>query len=114
MLAQIYSLKGEKYIVDILKKGQKKQSDNFGVFFKNRKDDMIPKFAFVISKKISKLAVNRNRVKRAMSESVRHNVNKVPCGVDFVFLAKKSIVGKSTEEIMKEVQDFLSDFKLDK
>jgi hypothetical protein len=33
-------------------------------------------------------------------------------GVDFVFLAKKSIVDKSTDEIMKEVQDFLIYFKL--
>lgn len=112
MLAQVYSLKGESVINDILQKGKKKQSDNFGVFFLDRKNPQTPKFAFVISKKISKLAVNRNRVKRAMSESVRRNVSRVPKGVEFVFLAKKSIVDKSTDEIMKEVQDFLTDFKL--
>ena len=110
MLAQIYSLKGEQTINKTLKEGRKRQSENFGVFFTNRKDGDLPKFAFVISKKISKLAVNRNRVKRAMSESVRRNISKVPKGVDFVFLAKKSIVDKSTEEIMREVQDFLYSF----
>ena len=111
MLAQIYSLKGEKIINEILKKGQKKQSENFGVFFVDRKNTGLPKFAFVISKKISKLAVNRNRVKRAMGESVRRNVPRVPKGYDFVFLAKKNIVNKSTDEIMKEVQDVLTGFE---
>lgn len=107
MLAQIYSLKGESKINNILKKGKKRQSENFGVFYVTKGSEDVPKFAFVISKKISKLAVNRNRVKRAMSEAIRRNISKIPRGVDFVFLAKKSIVDKSTEEIMKEVQEFL-------
>lgn len=111
MLAKVYSLKGEKKINEVLKKGKREQSDNFGVFYFDRKNDDHPKFAFVISKKISKLAVHRNRVKRAMSESVRRNINVVPKGLEFVFLAKKSIVRKTTEEIMKEVFNFLKEFK---
>lgn len=107
MLAQVYSLKGKKNIDEVLKKGKKNQSDSFGVFFLDKKNNKLPKFAFIISKKISKLAVNRNRVKRAMSESVRHNVKIVPSGYEFVFLAKKSIVKRSTEEIMEEVRKFL-------
>ncbi len=111
MLAQIYSLKGQKKIEDILKNGRKVQSENFGVFFRKREDLDIPKFAFVVSKKISRLAINRNRVKRAMSESVRRNIGIIPVGLDFVLLAKKSIVSKSTDEIMKEVQEFFINFK---
>lgn len=111
MLAKIYSLKGKRKIDEVLKKGKKKQSDNFGVFYLDRKTSDLPKFVFVISKKISKLAVNRNRVKRAMSESVRRNIKIVPKGMEFVFLAKKSIVKRSTEEIMKEVFDFLKTLK---
>jgi ribonuclease P protein component len=112
MLAQVYSLRGANVINEILKKGQKRQSGSFGVFFVNRKDNDLPKFAFVISRKISRLAVNRNRVKRAMSESVRRNVARVPTGIDFVFLAKKSIVDKSTDEIMREVQNFISNLEI--
>ncbi|SRR4030042_3843567 len=112
MLAQIYSLKGEGIINEILNKGKRRQSDNFGVFYIKREKQDYPKFAFVISKKISKLAVNRNRVKRAMSESVRQNINRIPKEVEFVFLVKKEIVNKSTAEIMKEVQNFISEFEL--
>ena len=114
MLAQIYSLKGERVINGVLKKGEKKNSDNFGAFFIRKKGQDIPKFAFVISKKISKLAVHRNRIKRAMGESVRRNIKVVPENIQIVFLAKKSIVGESTEEIMREVQDFINNLKLSK
>jgi ribonuclease P protein component len=108
MLAKVYSLKGERTIKEVLKNGKKFQSDNFGAFFTESKDQENPKFAFVISKKVSKLAVNRNRVKRAMSEAVRRNVKNVPNKIQIVFLAKKSIVERSTEEIMKEVESFIS------
>jgi ribonuclease P protein component len=111
MLAKIYSLKGKRKIDEVLKKGKRKQSDNFGVFYLDRKTNDLPKFAFVISKKISKLAVHRNRVKRAMSESVRRNIKVIPRGNEFVLLAKKSIVKKTTEEIMNEVYDFFKLFK---
>lgn len=107
MLAKVYSLKGERNIDEVLKKGKRVQSDNFGAFYLDKKNEDLPKFAFIISKKISKLAVHRNRVKRAMSESVRQNINIANKGYNFVFLAKKTIVNRSTEEIMGEVRKFL-------
>ncbi len=114
MLAHIYTLSGEKKVKDVLKKGERVQSDLFGVFYLKRSDEETPKFAFVISTKISKLAVHRNRVRRAMGESVRRNVTKLPKGVDFVFLAKRDIVKRTTVEIMKEVENFISSFELKK
>lgn len=35
-------------------------------------------------------AVVRNRVKRLVREAWRHHREQLPCGVDFVFIAKKS------------------------
>ena len=49
-----------------------------------------------------------------MGESVRRNVTKLPKGVDFVFLAKRDIVKRTTVEIMKEVENFISSFELKK
>lgn len=111
MLAHIYMLSGGKRIKEILEKGKRTQSDSFGVFHLDRGNDNYSKFAFVISTKISKLAVHRNRVRRAMSESIRRNVARIPAGIDFVFLAKKEVVKKTTDEIMREVEDFITKFK---
>ena len=80
------------------------QSANFGIAILDRKDSNPTRFAFVISTKIAKDAVDRNRFKRAMSEAVRIASIDLVSGFDAVFLAKTSIVRVSTAEIMKEVR----------
>lgn len=87
-------------------KGKMVQSENFGIRIIKRNDKENSRFAFVVSTKISKLAVHRNRINRALSESVRRLLTEIPTGFDFVFLAKKTIAGKTTEEIMEEVRRF--------
>ncbi|OGM19226.1 ribonuclease P protein component [Candidatus Woesebacteria bacterium RIFCSPHIGHO2_01_FULL_37_10] len=73
----------------------------------DRKDSAKPRFGFIVSTKVDKMSIHRNRVKRALSEGVRFSLGLVPPGLDMIFLAKKSIVNKTTEEIMKEVETFL-------
>lgn len=70
------------------------------------------RFGFVISTKIDKRAVARHRVKRLLAEAVRANLKKIKPGYDFVFLAKKSVVGKSFEEVKKEVEIHLKKAEL--
>lgn len=91
----------------VKEKGRLCQSDDFGVCVYNRGDDKEPRFGFIVSSKISKLAVHRNRINRALSEAVRQNLDVVPAGFDMVFLVKKSIAGKTTDEIMKQAEFFL-------
>ena len=66
------------------------------------------RFGFVISKKIDKRAVARNRIKRLLREVVRENLEKIPDGFDIVFVVRPSIVGKSYEEISIEFDKVLS------
>src|SRR5690554_7433554 len=49
-----------------------------------------PRIGFVFAKKNMKLAVDRNRVKRIIRESFRHQQIKLPA-LDFVILGKKGI-----------------------
>lgn len=111
-IASKFRLKGTRVIEEIKEKGRILQSDNFGFVYLKSSEKDFSRFAFVISTKISKLAVQRNRIDRAMSEAVRINMIIIPKGYDFVFLAKKSIATKTTEEIMKEVERFLSALKI--
>jgi len=66
------------------------------------------RFGFVISKKIDKRAVVRNRIKRLLREVVRKNLEKIAAGFDVVFVARPSIVGKNYEEINLEFNKILS------
>ena len=104
MLAKKFRLTGAKNFVKIQKEGKVYQSPNFGIAYIKREDNGLSRFGFVISTKIAKDAVDRNRFRRAMSEAVRIGSIDLVSGFDAVFLAKTSITRVSTAEIMKEVR----------
>ena len=65
------------------------------------------RFGFVVSKKISKKAVERNRVKRLMSESIRLSQEEIKPGFDVVFVSRSGIVGESLEEVKEPMENLL-------
>lgn len=109
-IASKFRIAGQKRIEEVKNTGTILQSSNFGVVYKINEGLDYSRFAFVVSSKISKLAVHRNRVERSMQEAIRQQMAKIPVGYDVVFLAKKSIANKTTEEIMREVEKFVSTF----
>lgn len=104
MLARKNRLNGSKDFKRVEEEGTMYQSQNFGLAFFDRKDNDPSRYGFVVSTKIAKDAVDRNRFKRAMSESVRTSGTDLKPGFDAVFLAKTSIVKTPTADIMKEVK----------
>ena len=109
MLAQKSRLTGVRNFKKVEEKGEIYQSENFGLARVNRGDENPSRFAFVVSSKIAKDAVDRNRFKRAMSEAVRVSMIDMINGFDVVFLAKTSITRIPTAELMKEVKAALKD-----
>lgn len=107
MLAKKYKLTGSKDFARVQELGKVFQSENFGIAYVKRDDDDPSRFGFIVSTKISKEAVGRNRCKRAMSEAVRIESINLLNGFDVVFLAKTNIVKASTSIIMKEVKTSL-------
>ncbi len=61
-------------------------------------------FGFIISKKISKKAVERNRIRRLLAEVIRKHLDEFLEGTRIIFLVKTAIVGKSFEEIEEEIR----------
>jgi ribonuclease P protein component len=107
MLAKKFKLTGSKDFTRVQNEGKIFQSNDFGIAYFDRKDQEPSRFGFIVSTKIAKEAVDRNRFKRAMSEAVRIDSINLNPGFDIVFLAKTSIVKVSTTEIMKEVRSSL-------
>ncbi len=104
MLAKKHRLTGSKDFERVQREGKTFQSQNFGVAYLNRGDAGPSRFAFVVSTKISKDAVDRNTIKRHMSETVRLITPYIKEGFDIVFLAKTSIIRVPADEIMKEIR----------
>jgi ribonuclease P protein component len=105
MLASKYRLKKKVNFARIEIDGQLVQSKSFGMGIYNRKDEDPSRFGFIISTKISKRAVIRNRIKRIMSEVVRRNLDKLKNGFDVLFLVKPSIVKLERELLEKETHE---------
>lgn len=107
MLASKNRLKKKINFARIEIDGRLIQSRSFGMGIYNRKDDEPSHFGFIISAKISKKAVVRNKIKRIMSEVIRKNLDKLKNGYDVLFLIKPSIVKLDTDTIEKETYEIV-------
>lgn len=104
MLAKKFRLNGSKDFARVQSLGKTFQSTNFGIAIFDRGDTLPSRFAFIISNKVAKDAVDRNTIRRHMSETVRLMTNDIKTGLDIVFLAKTSIIRIPATEIIKEVR----------
>lgn len=102
MLKKINRISSRKEFLEIKNKGKLSGSPIFGVLILKNEDEF-KKFGFIISKKISKRAVDRNKIKRRMAEVLKKNLDKFSLGIRMIFLVKKEILNKKIEEIEKEI-----------
>jgi len=103
MLPKPYKLTKQDFEI-IEKEGKIVQFDSFGACFIERNDDEPSRFGFIVSNKICKDAVDRNRIKRALREAIRQSRWQTKKGASVLFLTKTVIAKKSTEEIMREAR----------
>ncbi len=75
------------------------------------KTNATPRVAFVVSTKISKLAVERNRVRRVLRETVRPNIKNLRSG-DYVVIVKASVTKLENKEIAQQFLSFLQKIKV--
>lgn len=66
----------------------------------------LSRFGIVVSNKISKSAVKKNRAKRLLREAIRILIkeNKTPPGLDFVINAKKPILDANYQGLYKTLE----------
>lgn len=106
MLKKINRIGSRKEFLEIKNKGVMNYSPIFGWLILE-KDDDLKKIGFVISKKISKRAVDRNKIKRRLAESIKKYLNDFNKGTRIVFLVKKEILNKNIKEIEEEIKKCL-------
>jgi ribonuclease P protein component len=101
-------LKRENRLSKIARKTGKKKyfSHLLTVRISDNKDGKA-RFGFVISKKIDKRAVVRNRTKRVLQDAAKEFIEDL-AGKDIIVVAKKSLSFKEKEDVKRE---FKSIFK---
>lgn len=84
------------------------QSPLFGLLV-IKKGDKEKKFGFLISKKVSKKAVERNKIKRLLAISLRNNLNLIDEGTRGIVLAKSRMVGLKLAAVEEEVRKVINE-----
>jgi ribonuclease P protein component len=107
MLAKKNRLAKDRDFALVKKRGEFLQSSSFALIFLKTKATCPSRFGFVVSTKISKLAVGRNKVKRLLRQSITNLMPKIDQGFDCVFLVKGAIKQRTEEQIGKEVEKAL-------
>ncbi|WP_036737472.1 ribonuclease P protein component [Persephonella sp. IF05-L8] len=100
----IETLKGSE-IKLVLKHGQSFKTPHLIVIYR-RNNLGFPRFAFIISRRFSKKAVVRNRVKRIIKEAIRlSNELLENLSYDIVLIPKKDIYTKKMTDILQDIQE---------
>ena len=60
------------------------------------------RFAILISKKLARKAVDRNKIKRKISQSIQNTLPNLPQHHDIILIPKKTILGKTITQISKD------------
>ena len=71
------------------------------------------RFAVVVSKKVSKTAVSRNRIRRRVYEALRENFDLIPKERDYIFVVYNKDVGTMTwGELVKLLGELVAESKV--
>lgn len=92
-------------------KGQRLSSPFFNLVVAESGEN-IPRFGFIVSKKISKSAVLRNKTKRVLAKGIEGLIEKININKDFVVIAKKELGWEKAEEAKKYFTDIFNKAKI--
>jgi ribonuclease P protein component len=72
----------------------------------------INRVGFVVSSKVSKKAVTRNKVRRRLAQIMKTKISNIEAGIDLVFIALAGIEKKDFSEVKDAVSSALIKTKL--
>lgn len=66
-----------------------------------------PQFGLIVSTKVSKKAVDRNRIRRLISENIRLKIKDIHCSVQAVIIAKRESIDKDYHILGRDIDKFI-------
>lgn len=95
----------KKTEIDKVFKRGKSFKESFLILKKAKGEERGNRFCFVVSQKVSKKAVERNRIKRALRELAKSYLEPENSAWDCVFIVLPEANGKSFSEIKKVAEE---------
>jgi len=111
MLPKSSRLQKDKDIEKVFKKGKGLKLDL--LLLKTAKSDLDKvRFTFLVSKKVSKKASQRNKTKRRLRDIIRKRIDKLKPGTDNLIIALPGVEEKNSRELEENVESILLKSKL--
>lgn len=111
MLPRVNRLNKDQEIKDLGKHGKSFFLPEFIVkYYKNK--EVVSKFTFVVSTKVDKRAVIRNRLTRRLRETIRELLPKISPGYSVLIIAKKQALNLEFPQIKKQIIFALTKIKI--
>ena len=106
MLAKHLSIKQQRDIRYVYNKGRSSSSKDLRIkYCKNKLS--YSRFVFVVSNKISKKAVVRNKIRRRLKAIIYHNLDKFLGNYDIIISVRQTPINRSYQEIEAELKSVL-------
>jgi len=103
MLPKIYRLPASQF-QSVFRTGKRIHVDDL-TYVIQKTTEKVSRFAFVVSKKVAKRAVDRNRIKRMLRESIHNLLPSIQPGYDIIFMVKNNFADKTSKEITTRISD---------
>ncbi len=85
MLGRLNRFHGHNTLTIVYRRGETVRGQHISLKYSRRAGDKPYRAAVVVSRKVSKSAVVRNRIRRRIFEIVREHAENIPSGTDMVF-----------------------------
>jgi len=111
MLAKQYRLRTTNDFKGVFKKGRGVTKGGLMVRVKSA-DRGHPRIGIIVSKKVAKKAVARNRIRRILAEAIRTHLDYMRANVDVVVVALPDFEAKKTPQAAKILYDLFKQASL--
>jgi len=111
MLPKINRIKKKKDF-EIVFKNSKSFKNNLFIFRIRENNLGLNRFGFVVSQKISKKAVVRNKIRRRMTEIMEEKIKDIKNGTDVIIITLPGIEKKKFSELREIINESLIKAKL--
>ncbi|HEY5152568.1 MAG TPA: ribonuclease P protein component [Candidatus Saccharimonadales bacterium] len=108
MITAAHRFHGYGSLRGVYQRGQNLRGPLVSLKFNRREPHRPYRVAVVVSRKVSKSAVVRNRIRRRIYEIVRQGSNAIPPGTDLVFTVfDEQVAGLPATELQAVIDDLL-------
>lgn len=112
MLTQKFRFHGHGSLRWVFRKGQTVRRRHLLLRYTTNPHRKHPRVAVIVSRKVFKSAVKRNRVRRRLFEIVRHRFDLIPVGTDLVITVfSGDVLDLPADQLSQEVTSLLAQIK---